>query len=162
MSRFRRECIHAAVEPGRVALVRTSGARTADILDERVLALNGLAAQPGDALAPVAALLERPEEVKLRDAVTRLIDQVCNAVPSFQLSHALRDTWEVIAETNRYIVTREPWKLAKAPGKGDELATSLYVAADTLRVIAELLRPFMPGTAERTLAMLGVTPAPAS
>ena len=112
--------------------------------------------------APVAALLARPEEQKLRDAVTRLIAQVRTAVPAFQLSQALRDTWEVIAETNRYIVTREPWKLAKVPDKGDELATSLYVAADTLRVIAELLRPFMPATAERTLAMLGVTPAPAT
>jgi methionyl-tRNA synthetase len=33
------------------------------------------------------------------------------------------------------------------------------VAADTLRVIAELLRPFMPDTGERTLRMLGVQPA---
>ena len=32
---------------------------------------------------------------------------------------------------------------------------ALYIAADSLRVIAELIRPFMPGTAERTLRMLG-------
>ena len=34
--------------------------------------------------------------------------------------------------------------------------------ADALRVIAELLRPFMPQTAERMLAMLGQGAAPAS
>lgn len=111
----------------------------------------------GTVPAPSANLLARPEETRLREALTRLIDQVRTAVPAFQLSQALRDTWEVIAETNRYIVAREPWKLAKAPDRADELATSLYVAADTLRVIAELLRPFMPATADRTLAMLGVT-----
>jgi methionyl-tRNA synthetase len=38
----------------------------------------------------------------------------------------------------------------------------LYVPADTLRVIAELLRPFMPQTAERMLAMLGQGAGPAS
>ncbi len=112
--------------------------------------------------APVASLLGRPDEQRLQEKVARLIAQVRDAVTVFQLSSALRDIWEVIADTNRYIVVREPWKLAKAADRQDELATSLYVAADTLRVIAELLRPFMPATAERTLTMLGVTAEAAS
>ncbi len=66
----------------------------------------------------------------------------------------------MIGATNRYIVTREPWALAKAADRRAELETALFVAADTLRVIAELLRPFVPGTAERTLKMLGVGPTP--
>jgi methionyl-tRNA synthetase len=111
---------------------------------------------------PEAALLQRDEEVQLRLALERLIVAVKDAIPTFQLSLALRDVWAVIGATNRYIVTREPWKLAKAPTLRAELDTSLYVAADTLRVVAELLRPFMPATAERTLAMLGLTPQPAS
>lgn len=109
--------------------------------------------------APAVALLARPEEEHLRDSAARLVTQAAEAVRSFQLSVALRETWEVIAETNRYLVIREPWKLAKVPGRREELATSLYVAADTLRVVAEVLRPFMPVTAERTLAMLGLTPS---
>jgi methionyl-tRNA synthetase len=68
----------------------------------------------------------------------------------------------VIGATNRYIVTREPWALAKAADRRAELETALFVAADSLRVIAELLRPFVPGTAERTLKMLGVGPKPDS
>jgi methionyl-tRNA synthetase len=108
---------------------------------------------------PAAALLARPEEAHLQASTAKLIANVTEAVRGFQLSVALRDTWEIIAETNRYLVTREPWKLAKAPDRHEELATSLYIAADTLRVVAEVLRPFMPATAERTLAMLGVTPS---
>jgi len=112
--------------------------------------------------APEAPLLARDEEAQLRLSVERLIAGVKEAFPQFHLSVALRDIWSVIGATNRYIVTREPWKLAKVPEARRELETALYVAADTLRVVAELLRPFMPVTAERTLAMLGLPPAPAT
>jgi methionyl-tRNA synthetase len=81
---------------------------------------------------------------------------------SFALSGQLRSVWELIAETNRYIVTREPWAVAKDPARAGELHAALYVAADTVRIVAELIRPFMPATAERTLRMLGVEPAPQS
>jgi len=105
-----------------------------------------------------ATLLAREPETNLTAAVGKLIADVRAATTAFQLSAALRDIWEVIGASNRYIVTREPWKLAKSGGRA-ELDTALYVAADTLRVIAELLRPFLPGTSERTLAMLGVQPS---
>jgi len=111
---------------------------------------------------PDAALLARDEERAVLDAISALVSKVKAAVGSFQLSAALRDIWEVVGATNRYIVAREPWKLAKDESRQAELQTSLYVPADALRIIAELLRPFIPSTAERTLAMLGVSPAPAS
>lgn len=108
--------------------------------------------------APDAALLEREPERALRSTLDRVVPAVRALVEEFQLSAALREIWEVVAVSNRYIVVREPWKLAKS-GSAQELHTALFVAADTLRVIAELLRPFMPDTGERTLAMLGVTPS---
>ena len=107
---------------------------------------------------PDAALLERDEERQLRAAADAVVSSVRAAIGNFQLSQALRDVWEVVGATNRYIVTREPWKLAKDPAREAELRTSLYVPADVLHVIAELLRPFMPSTAERMLGMLGVVP----
>jgi methionyl-tRNA synthetase len=109
-----------------------------------------------------AALLNRPPEIELRAAIVGLIGRVKSAVESFQFSQALRDIWDVIGSTNRYIVTREPWVLAKDAAKRDELDTALYVAADTVRVVGELLRPFMPGTGERILEMVGVKPSPRS
>ena len=112
--------------------------------------------------APVASLLERPEEQSLREASSALAVSVPAAVRAFQLSVALREIWDVIGATNRYIVVREPWKLAKDASRRAELDASLYVAADTLRIVAELLRPFVPGTAERLLQMLGQSPHDAS
>jgi methionyl-tRNA synthetase len=104
-------------------------------------------------------LLARPEEVALVSAIDGLVERVQAAVRQFQLSLALRDVWEVIAATNRYIVAREPWQLARHPEKRAELDTALVVAADAVRVVAELLRPFMPRTGERTLRMLGIEPS---
>ncbi len=111
---------------------------------------------------PDARLLERDEERKVVAAAAALIGQVKTAVTSFQFSVALRDIWELVGATNRYIVAREPWRLAKDEDRRAELETALYVPADALRIIAELLRPFMPTTAERLLAMLGQVGAPAS
>jgi methionyl-tRNA synthetase len=109
-----------------------------------------------------ASLLTREPEERL----AALADSVAGAragwFDSFALSSQLRSVWELIAETNRFIVTREPWALAKDPARTAELHAALYVAADTVRIVAELIRPFMPGTAERTLRMLGVEPAPQS
>jgi methionyl-tRNA synthetase len=103
----------------------------------------------------------QPERDLCADA-DDLVGRVKGSIASFQSSVALRDIWELIGAVNRYIVLREPWKLAKNAGDRRELNTALYVAADVLMIIAELLRPFIPDAAERTLTMLGVAPRPAS
>ena len=101
----------------------------------------------------------RTEERELGMALEGLIESVKSAVGSFQFSFALREIWDVIGAINRYIVTREPWVLAKDPAKRGELETALHVSADAVRVIAELIRPFMPESGERTLRMLGIEPS---
>ena len=109
-----------------------------------------------------AALLEREPEARLASLTDSVIKGRAGWFESFALSGQLRSVWELIAETNRYIVTREPWAVAKDPSRAAELHAALYVAADTVRIVAELIRPFMPESAERTLRMLGVEPAPQS
>ena len=109
--------------------------------------------------ASSVVLESRKEELELGVALDGLIESVKSAIGSFQFSSALREIWELIGATNRYIVTREPWVVAKDPAKRDELETALHVSADAVRVIAELIRPFMPDTGERTLRMLGIEPS---
>jgi methionyl-tRNA synthetase len=106
-----------------------------------------------------AELLTRAEETALGEAVDAMIGRVRDAVTTFQLSVALREIWDVIGAANRYIVIREPWRLARRPEDRAELNTALATMADTLRVLGELVRPFMPETGERMLRMLGVQPA---
>jgi methionyl-tRNA synthetase len=109
-----------------------------------------------------SALLAREPEADLDARAQAVVEAVKARAVEFQLSAALREVWDLIGVANRYIVTREPWTLAKDPARRAELETALYVAADTLRVIAELVRPFMPDAAERMLAMIGTPSAAGS
>jgi methionyl-tRNA synthetase len=102
------------------------------------------------------AALSGADEASLNNTLESAINGVRASTQRFRLELALREIWDAIGATNRYIVAREPWKLAKDATKRAELDTSLYLVADAVRIIAELLRPFIPGTAERTLAMLGL------
>jgi len=73
------------------------------------------------------------------------------------LTPALGAVWEIVARANRYLVEKEPWQLAKNEGRRDELASVLYAAAETLRILAVLLSPIMPGAAARLWEQLGIT-----
>src|SRR5262249_35244714 len=97
---------------------------------------------------------EGPAERELRSALDAVITDVKDSLIAFQLSPGLRAIWDVIGVTNRYIVGREPWRLAKEAGRRTDLEATLYAASDALRVIAVLIEPFMPDTSVRTLRML--------
>ena len=75
------------------------------------------------------------------------------------LHKALIAIWEFINVTNKYIVEREPWVLAKDPANRERLETILYNLLEALRVTAVLITPFMPGSAAKILAQLGIADA---
>lgn len=68
---------------------------------------------------------------------------------------ALIAIWEFINKTNKYIVEQEPWTLAKSPENKARLETVIYHLLESLRIIAVLISPFMPGTSEKILDQLG-------
>jgi methionyl-tRNA synthetase len=72
------------------------------------------------------------------------------------LSPALGAVWEIVARANGYLVEKEPWKLAKDEANRDELASVLYAAAETLRVLAVLIFPIMPSAADRLWTQLAL------
>jgi methionyl-tRNA synthetase len=91
-----------------------------------------------------------PELVK--DVAARY-DQAMDEVA---LAQALQAVWEVVGEANRFLVEREPWALAKDPGRREELATILYAAAEVLRLLAVFISPIMPRAASGLWAQLGI------
>jgi methionyl-tRNA synthetase len=72
------------------------------------------------------------------------------------LHKALIAIWDFINITNKYIVEREPWNLAKDPANKIRLDTIIYNLLESLRVTAVLISPFMPGSAEKILAQIGI------
>jgi methionyl-tRNA synthetase len=76
--------------------------------------------------------------------------------PALEFGKALSGLWEFIGRLNRYIVTSEPWVLAKQPEAAGRLDTVLYHLLESLRWIAALLRPVMPGSALKMSEQLGL------
>ncbi len=73
---------------------------------------------------------------------------------------ALVAIWDVVNRANRYVQETAPWTLAGAERTGDATAarrldTVLASLAESLRIIAEALRPFLPDTSERIARQLG-------
>jgi methionyl-tRNA synthetase len=93
-------------------------------------------------------------EAKVSAGIARAID----AATQYDFSQSLRETWELISALNKFLVLREPWALAKAPESRPLLEATLYNAADALRIIAALVDPVMPGSADRIRTMLGTAP----
>ncbi len=70
---------------------------------------------------------------------------------------ALKSLWAFIGRMNNSVEKTAPWTLAKE-GKRAELESFLYQMAESLRVIALLVWPFLPGTAESIWKQLGFDP----
>jgi methionyl-tRNA synthetase len=85
-----------------------------------------------------------------------------NALPEVLRGHmdrqtfheALEEVWKVIRAANGYIDRQAPWALNRTDKA--RMAVVLRVLADTLRVVATVLQPFMPDSMARMLDQLGV------
>jgi len=83
-------------------------------------------------------------------------DNFLKQFPALEFSRALAGVWEFISHLNRYIVANAPWELAKQPEDAVRLDTVLYHLLESLRWIAALLRPVMPGSALKMSEQLGL------
>ena len=106
---------------------------------------------------PAPADLE-PQDRALAEAATSMVAAYSAHMKSFAFHRALQEVWSVISLANKYIVTSEPWVLAKDPAKTHRLNTVLYHLAETLRLIGLVLLPVMPETSMKMAAALGITP----
>jgi methionyl-tRNA synthetase len=76
------------------------------------------------------------------------------------LQRALQSIWALITRANQYIEQTAPFKLAKDPAQAKRLDEILYSLAEACRILAVLLWPFLPGTASKIYAQLGLPGAP--
>jgi methionyl-tRNA synthetase len=85
-----------------------------------------------------------------------------NALPDLVRAHVDRQTfhdgleevWKVIRAANGYIDRQAPWALNKTDKV--RMGAVLRVLVDTIRVVATVLQPVMPGSMSRMLDQLGV------
>jgi len=77
-----------------------------------------------------------------------------------QLQGALQAIWALVTRANQYVDQTAPFKLAKDPSKAERLDEVLYNLAEVCRILAVLLWPFLPGTAGKIYAQLGLPGEP--
>jgi methionyl-tRNA synthetase len=75
----------------------------------------------------------------------------------FEFSRALEAVWGLLSAVDRFIVRQAPWKLARSqdPEAPAQLDSTLYTAAEALRVAAVLLAPVIPESCAKIWSMLG-------
>ena len=84
------------------------------------------------------------ELVELREQTIKAYQEHMNR---FEFHLALTSLWSFISACNKYVVTSEPWTLAKDPDKAAQLDAVLYDLAQALAWITVLVSPLMPATA---------------
>jgi methionyl-tRNA synthetase len=86
-----------------------------------------------------------------RAAVEQFVEQLA-------FHRALESLWRAIDQANKYVVTTAPFTLAKSVATKPRAGAVLHHLLEALFVTAVLLRPFLPDTSARILAMLAVAP----
>jgi methionyl-tRNA synthetase len=95
----------------------------------------------------------------LWETAAKTVTEVEACFGELTLHKALIAIWEFINVTNKYIVEREPWVLAKDPANRGRLETIIYNLVEALRITAVLITPFMPGSAAKMMDQLGIADA---
>ncbi|KAG6007231.1 hypothetical protein E4U21_006250 [Claviceps maximensis] len=82
----------------------------------------------------------------------------CEEMDKCNTGGAIREIFNLLRETNRYVSDTKPWDLVKAPDSNSRLLLNLviYNCAEALRIAGILLQPIMPTKADVLLNELGV------
>ncbi len=106
---------------------------------------NGVVPSRHDDLAPDAA---------------KAMQETLSNLRAYELQGALQSIWSLVNRANQYVDQTAPFKLAKDPAQAARLDEVLYNLAETSRVLAVLLLPFLPATSAKIFAQLGLGAAP--
>ena len=93
---------------------------------------------------------------KFISSINSLDEKVTSKMDKLQISDAISEIFEVLRASNKYIDETTPWVLAKDESKKAELETVLYHLLESIRVCANLLEPFLPGTSEEMLKQINI------
>jgi methionyl-tRNA synthetase len=96
------------------------------------------------------------EDAPLVAKASEVIKEVDQLYGELAYSKILAKIWEFLDAGNIYINDTAPWNLAKTDDGKKRLATVLYNSAEACRVIAILIAPFMPETADKMMTQLGI------
>jgi len=107
----------------------------------------------GKVMAPTA-----PEAVDedLKAIALAAPAKVEEKMAGLHVADAIDEIFVLLRRANKYIDETTPWALAKDETNHARLGTVLYNLLETIRFAAVLLKPFLPGTADKIFRQLNV------
>ena len=87
----------------------------------------------------------------LIDTVTGTYSKLEGLMDEFRISDALETILNIAKRSNKYIDETAPWVLARDEAKKDRLSTVLYNLVESIRIMAILIKPFIPSTADEIM-----------
>ncbi|OQX65476.1 MAG: methionine--tRNA ligase [Desulfococcus sp. 4484_242] len=96
----------------------------------------------------------KPRDEELKRSALALVDIYEKQMRDLGMHKALMAVWEVIGKVNKYIDEMAPWVLAKS--ETGRLGTVIRHIFETLRIVAGLLWPFIPESAQKIQVQLGL------
>ncbi|MBG9982658.1 methionine--tRNA ligase [Aerococcaceae bacterium DSM 111020] len=92
----------------------------------------------------------------LEETVQSELEAYYEAMEEISLDIALNHVMRIVSRTNKYIDETEPWILAKDSELTTKLQSVMYHLAESLRVVAHILRPFLPHAPKQMFEQLGI------
>jgi methionyl-tRNA synthetase len=101
-----------------------------------------------------------PLSKELANDAQAVVSQTGALLHAHRLQAALQSIWSLVTRANQYVDQTVPFKLAKDPSQSGRLDEVLYNLAETCRVLAVLLWPFVPETAAKIYDQLRMSGQP--
>jgi len=105
-------------------------------------------------------IIPHPDESKEMDSQLiqkseKMIKNVDKFINAYNFQKALMSIWTFINDLNKYIDDSTPWNLAKNKNI-KRLSTVIYNTAESIRILAIILKSFLPSTSSQIWDQLGI------
>jgi len=105
---------------------------------------------------PQSGIEKEEYDMELKNFALKTIKKYYTQMNNLSLNSALEAIWQLIRRTNKYIDQTEPWILGRDNSQKERLSTILYNLAESIRLSAILIFPFMPVKAKEIWEQLGL------
>ncbi len=93
--------------------------------------------------APAGNALDGSDEKALWSEIQGAVKAIQTGLAEMRIDQGIAQALASVKAVNKYFEVKQPWTQAKAEDK-TPLHTTLYLAAESLRVLSQLLQPVMP------------------
>jgi methionyl-tRNA synthetase len=137
------------------AFIRRYNADLANDLGNLLSRVTNMTRRFCDGKVPAAPASYDAEASEVRATVLAAVDSLLASLPTFRLDQGLTEILNAVKRVNKYLEEKQPWTLARDPDKSGVNAV-MYVAAESLRILSQLLEPVMPAKMAELRSTLGL------